>query len=79
MPPRFEYKTAASSGRGMWADITVFDPERILDRATFEKPHQYSTGVEYVLVNGELVVERGRHTGARPGRILYGPGRRVTQ
>jgi len=64
---------------GMWADITVFDPERILDRATFEKPHQYSTGVEYVLVNGELVVERGRHTGARPGRILYGPGRRVTQ
>ena len=64
---------------GLWADLTIFDPERIIDHATFEKPHQYSTGVEYVLVNGEFVVDRGRHTGARPGRILYGPGRRGAQ
>lgn len=64
---------------GMWADIAIFDPDRIIDHATFEKPHQYSTGVEYVLVNGELVLERGRHTGARSGRILYGPGRRTAE
>jgi N-acyl-D-amino-acid deacylase len=55
---------------GMMADVTVFDAERIIDNATYEKPHQYATGVEYVIVNGELVLERGRHTGARPGVIL---------
>jgi N-acyl-D-amino-acid deacylase len=59
---------------GFFADIAVFDPERVTDNATFEKPHQYATGVEYVLVNGQIVVERGKHTGARPGRVLYGPG-----
>jgi N-acyl-D-aspartate/D-glutamate deacylase len=62
---------------GQWADVTVFDPEAVLDRATFEKPHQYAAGIEYVLVNGEFVLDRGRHTGARPGRILYGPGRKA--
>jgi N-acyl-D-aspartate/D-glutamate deacylase len=60
---------------GMYADVTVFDPATIIDRATFEKPHQYAAGVEYVLVNGALVLERGRHTGARPGMILYGAGK----
>jgi N-acyl-D-amino-acid deacylase len=59
---------------GFFADIAVFDPERVTDNATFEKPHQYATGVQYVLVNGQIVVERGKHTGARPGRVLYGPG-----
>ena len=54
----------------------VFDPQRVVDRATFERPHQYAEGVEYVLVNGVLVVDGGEHTGARPGRVLYGPGRR---
>ena len=61
---------------GQWADVTVFDAERIIDHATFERPHQYSTGVEYVLVNGEFVLDRGRHTRARPGRILSGAGQR---
>ncbi len=60
---------------GLWADVTVFDAATVIDRATFEKPHQYATGVEYVLVNGRVVLERGQHTGARPGVILYGPGR----
>jgi N-acyl-D-aspartate/D-glutamate deacylase len=55
---------------GMMADVTVFDAERIIDNATYEKPHQYATGVEYVIVNGGIVLERGRHTGARPGVIL---------
>ena len=61
---------------GMWADVTVFNAATIIDHATYEKPHQYATGVEYVVVNGTVVVDQGRHTGARPGAILYGPGKR---
>lgn len=61
---------------GFFADIAVFDPVRVSDRATFSDPHQYAVGVEYVVVNGTLVVDGGAHTGARPGRVLYGPGRR---
>ncbi|MGH9769872.1 MAG: N-acyl-D-amino-acid deacylase family protein [Blastocatellia bacterium] len=61
---------------GQWADMTIFNPDTIIDNATFEKPHQYATGVEYVIVNGKMVLERGRHTGARPGAILYGQGRK---
>jgi N-acyl-D-aspartate/D-glutamate deacylase len=60
---------------GMWADITVFDPARVIDRATYEAPHQYPVGIEYVVVNGTVVIDRGEHTGARPGRVLYGPGK----
>lgn len=61
---------------GYWADVVVFDRDSVADRATFEQPKQYARGVEYVLVNGELVVARGEHTGARPGRAIYGPGKR---
>lgn len=61
---------------GMAADVTVFDPETIIDLATFENPHQYAKGVAYVIVNGQLVLEGERHTGARPGRILHGQGRK---
>lgn len=59
---------------GFFADVTVFDPASIRDMATFEKPHQYAVGTRFVLVNGVLVVADGRHTGARPGRVLRGPG-----
>ena len=59
---------------GMKADVVILDPERVADRATFENPQQFPVGIEYVLVNGTLVAERGRHTGARPGRILRGKG-----
>ncbi len=59
---------------GYFADIAVFDADEIIDRATFEDPHQYAVGMKYVLVNGEVVVEDGVHTGRRPGRILHGPG-----
>lgn len=59
---------------GFYADIVVFDFEKIRDLATFENPQQYSTGVEYVLVNGQLVLDRGRMTGELPGRVLRGPG-----
>jgi N-acyl-D-amino-acid deacylase len=59
---------------GMYADITVFDPATIIDKATFEKPHQLSVGVKYVFVNGVAVVSEGKHTGAKPGRAVRGPG-----
>lgn len=59
---------------GMKADIAVFDPDRVGDRATFEQPHQYAVGVELVLVNGQVVFENGAMTAARPGRVLLGPG-----
>lgn len=62
---------------GMMADVTVFDAGKIIDHSTFEKPHQYSTGVEYVIVNGVVVLDKGgKHTGARPGAIVFGQGRR---
>lgn len=57
---------------GMWADIVVFDPEQIHDVATFEKPNQLSVGMEYVLVNGVAVIERGKMTNALPGKVLRG-------
>ncbi len=61
---------------GLAADVTVFDAATIIDHATYEKPHQYATGVEYVIVNGQLVLDQGRHTHARPGAILYGQGKK---
>jgi N-acyl-D-amino-acid deacylase len=60
---------------GMKADITVFDPGRVRDAATFEKPHQYAEGYSLVIVNGQVVYEDGSMTAARPGRVLYGPGK----
>ena len=59
---------------GQFADVAVFDPATIVDRATFDKPHQYAEGVSHVLVNGVPVLKDGRHTGALPGRALKGPG-----
>src|SRR6184192_1662179 len=60
---------------GMFADVVVFDPATIADRATFEKPHQYSVGMKHVFVNGVHVLKDGEHTGAKPGRALWGPGK----
>jgi N-acyl-D-aspartate/D-glutamate deacylase len=60
---------------GLGADITIFDAQKISDKATFEDPLQYSVGVEYVIVNGTVVLDRGEHTGAKPGRALRGRGR----
>lgn len=55
---------------GMWADVVIFDPAKIIDKATYQNPHQYPEGIEYVIVNGKIVIERGEHTGVLPGKIL---------
>ncbi|HVF71183.1 MAG TPA: D-aminoacylase [Chthoniobacterales bacterium] len=60
----------------MFADVVVFDPAAVGDRATFEKPHQYSVGVKHVFVNGVQVLKDGEHTGATPGRAVWGPGKK---
>ena len=60
---------------GMFADVVVFDPQTIADRATFEQPHQYAIGVRDVFVNGVQVLKDGAHTGSKPGRALWGPGK----
>jgi N-acyl-D-amino-acid deacylase len=60
---------------GMFADVVVFDPTVIADQATYEKPHQYAVGVKHVFVNGAQVLKDGEHTGAKPGRALWGPGK----
>jgi N-acyl-D-amino-acid deacylase len=61
---------------GMFADLAIFDPAQIADRATFEKPHQYAVGMKHVFVNGVHVLKDGEHTGAKPGRAVWGPGKR---
>ncbi|HTO75601.1 MAG TPA: D-aminoacylase [Thermoanaerobaculia bacterium] len=63
---------------GMYADVVVFDPATIADRATYEKPHQYAVGVRHVFVNGVAVLKDGEHTGAKPGRALKGPGAKAS-
>ena len=60
----------------MWADVVVFDPDRVRDRATFAEPNQLSEGMEWVLVNGVPVIADGKVTGELPGRVLRGPGYR---
>ncbi len=59
---------------GMWADVVIFDPATVHDRATFDNPNQLSEGIEYVLVNGVPVIDQGKMTGALPGKVLRGPG-----
>jgi len=60
--------------QGIWADAVIFDYDKIQDRSTYEKPDLSPDGIDYVLVNGVVVIDHGKHTGARPGRVLYGPG-----
>jgi N-acyl-D-amino-acid deacylase len=59
---------------GHFADVVVFDPQTIADRATYEQPHQYAVGMQHVWVNGTQVLKAGEHTGAKPGRVVRGPG-----
>ena len=63
---------------GLWADAVVFDYETLQDRATYDEPRLSPEGIDYVLVNGQVVIDHGAHTGAKPGKVLYGPGRTTT-
>jgi N-acyl-D-aspartate/D-glutamate deacylase len=55
---------------GAYADVTIFDAERVIDKATYTEPFAYNEGIEYVIVNGQVVLDRGQHTGAMPGRVI---------
>jgi dihydroorotase/N-acyl-D-amino-acid deacylase len=61
---------------GRWADVVVFDPQTVRDVATFDDPNRYALGMRFVLVNGVPVIEGGKMTGAKPGRVIRGPGYR---
>jgi N-acyl-D-amino-acid deacylase len=60
---------------GNWADVVIFDYDKIQDRATYERPLLYPVGIDYVLVNGGVVIDQGKHTGIKTGHVLYGPGK----
>jgi N-acyl-D-amino-acid deacylase len=64
---------------GFFADVVVFNPQTIQDHATFDNPHRYASGVEFVFVNGNLVLKNGLHTGVFPGRVIRGPGWKATK
>ena len=72
----FRFKDRGLLRKGYWADITIFNPNTVIDRATFNSPHQYSEGIEYVLVNGEIVLSQGILSAALPGKAIYGPAYR---
>lgn len=74
---KFQLKDRGLLKEGMAADIVIFDETTVSDKATFEQPHQYSVGFHYILVNGKLVVEDGKHTKARSGIALYGPAKKT--
>lgn len=69
----FQFKDRGILREGYWADITIFNPDTVIDKATFENPHQHPEGIEYVIVNGEIVLEKGSLTGKLPGKVIYGP------
>jgi N-acyl-D-amino-acid deacylase len=62
---------------GFWADLVLLNPDTVADTATYDNPKQYPRGIDYVFVNGVAVVDQGHHTNARPGRVVYGPGKRA--
>jgi N-acyl-D-aspartate/D-glutamate deacylase len=62
---------------GNWADVTIFDYDELDDRATFDRPTESPAGIDWVIVNGVITLDNGRHTGARAGHVLLGPGRPV--
>ena len=75
-PERVEGRRTGSDeeiAEGMFADITIFNPQTVIDRATFEAPNQYPVGVPYVIVNGQLSVDEGKRTAAPAGKPLRGP------
>jgi N-acyl-D-aspartate/D-glutamate deacylase len=62
---------------GCWADVVIFDYDKIQDNSTYEHPFVYPSGIDYVLVNGQVAIDHGKHTGAKSGMVIYGPGRQT--
>jgi N-acyl-D-amino-acid deacylase len=73
---RYRLANRGTITEGNWADVTIFDLATLQDRSTYEKPMEYPTGIEWVLVNGVVTIANGKHTGAKAGKVLYGPGKR---
>lgn len=73
---RMRLANRGSIKEGNWADVTIFDLATLEDKSTYEKPFLFPTGISYVLVNGQVTIERDAHTGAKAGQVLYGPGKR---
>jgi N-acyl-D-amino-acid deacylase len=71
---KFQLEDRGLLREGMAADIVIFDPNKVKDNATYDQPHQYASGIEFVWVNGQLVVREGQHTGVRSGKALRGTG-----
>jgi N-acyl-D-amino-acid deacylase len=71
---KYNFRDRGLIREGMAADLVIFNEETVRDESTFDKPHAYSSGVELVIVNGAITMEKGKHTGARNGKVLYGPG-----
>ena len=67
---RLGMKKRGIINKGLIADLVLFDPSTIIDNSTWERPHRYPDGIPYVFVDGTLIVDKGRHTGARPGKVL---------
>jgi N-acyl-D-amino-acid deacylase len=67
---KLNLKKRGSIVKGNFADITIFNPNTVIDKATFTDPHQTAQGIEYVLVNGKVIVEKGKHSGIRSGSVL---------
>ncbi|MGH7712198.1 MAG: amidohydrolase family protein, partial [Gemmatimonadaceae bacterium] len=72
---RFRLANRGSIVVGNWADVTIFNLETLNDQATYASPLKSPTGIDYVIVNGALTIDRGHHTNAKAGHVLYGPGR----
>ena len=75
---RYRLANRGSIKEGNWADVTIFDLATLEDRATYDRPTEYPAGIEWVLVNGAVTIDHGKHTGAKAGQVLYGPGRALT-
>ena len=71
---RMRFANRGAIREGNWADVTIFDLDQLQDHATYEKPMEFPTGIEWVLVNGVVTIDHGRHTGAKAGQVLRGPG-----
>lgn len=75
---RYRLANRGTIKEGNWADVTIFDLATLQDKATYDHPTEFPTGIEWVLVNGAVTIDHGRHTGATAGRVLYGPGREIS-